>query len=88
MSSSPSWAGLHSSVVWGGTRSGQHLLGQRRSIVGQVRLGAEQGDGAAVIALAEALRDGEPSGRRADDDDPRCNHRAPFRSLRFSTYVT
>ena len=49
--------------------AGQHLLGERRAVVGEVRLGAEHDDLALVALGTERLGGPEPRERGADDGD-------------------
>ena len=58
-----------SAVASGGLRAGEHLLGQRRPVVGAVGLVADDRDGADVTASPQLLRRPEAGQRRADDDD-------------------
>ena len=47
--------------------AGQHLLRQRRPVVGRVWLGADDGDAPVVALVAQRLRGVHPGQRRADD---------------------
>ena len=50
--------------------AGEQLLGQRRAVVGQVRLGADQRDRAGVAVGAQRLAGPQPGERGPDHDDP------------------
>ena len=50
-------------------RPGEERLGQRRPVVGQVRLFADQHDAAVVTLRAQLLRGADPGERSADDRD-------------------
>ena len=49
--------------------AGEQLLGQRRAVVGQVRLGPDERDGAAEPVRTQGLARPETGQRGADDDD-------------------
>jgi hypothetical protein len=51
--------------------AGEELLRQRRAVVGQVLLGADQGEGAAVALGPQGLRRPEPGQRRTHHHDAR-----------------
>ena len=62
----------------GRPRAGQHLLRKRRAVVGQVRLGAHQGQRALEPLGAQGL-DGTPPGERGANDDRRAVRRERVR---------
>jgi len=49
--------------------AGEYLLGERRAVVGQLRLAADQGERAGVPGAAQGLRRGHGGRAAADDDD-------------------
>ena len=53
----------------GRLRAGQHLLRERRAVVGAVRLVADERDGAGVAEAAQLLGGAQPGEGGPDDDD-------------------